>query len=103
MIAIEFLKRASDGKHRIVSSGDLHVMQISEAQAEGKFFVDDQTGLGWALVPWELTTAKDRHREQGFFTRQGSGCNAALHNAACDGESAERRKRLQQNKLTPRG
>ena len=94
MTAIEFLKRAADGKHRIVSSGDLHVMQISEAQANKLFFVDDQTGLGWALVPWELTTAKDRHREEAFFTRQGIGSNAALHNAANDGESAERSKRL---------
>lgn len=77
MTALEFLKRSADGKHRIVSSGDLHVMQISEAQANKLFFVDDETGLGWALVPWELTTAKDRHREEGFFTRQGLG-RAAL-------------------------
>lgn len=69
MTAIEFLKRSADGKHRIVSSGDLHVMQISEAQANKLFFVDDETGLGWALVPWELTTAKDRSREEGFFIR----------------------------------
>lgn len=69
MTAIEFLKRAADGKHRIVSSGDLHVMQISEAQANKLFFVDDETGLGWALVPWELTTAKDRNREEEYFTR----------------------------------
>jgi len=92
MTALEFLKRAADGKHRIVSSGDLHVMQISEAQANKLFFVDDQTGLGWALVPWELTTAKDRHRESGFFTKGGSGWNAHLHNEACDSESAERKK-----------
>jgi len=69
MTALEFLKRGSDGKHRIVSSGDLHVMQISEAQAEGKFFVDDETGLGWALVPWELTTSKDRMREEKYFAK----------------------------------
>lgn len=94
MTALEFLKRAADGKHRIVSSGDLHVMQISEAQANKLFFVDDQTGLGWALVPWELTTAKDRHREAGFFTRGGSGWNTQLHNEACDSEIAEQRKRL---------
>ena len=60
MTALEFLKRAADGKHRIVSSGDLHVMQISEAQANKLFFVDDQTGLGWALVPWELTIVNAR-------------------------------------------
>ena len=93
MTAIEFLRRSADGKHRIVSSGDLHVMQISEAQANKLFFVDEQTGLGWALVPWELTTAKDRHREQGFFTRQGSGDNSRLNNEACDSESQARRER----------
>jgi hypothetical protein len=76
MTALEFLRRAAEGNHRIVSSGDLHEMQISEAQANKLFFVDDQTGLGWALVPWELTTAKDRHREEGFFTRQGLGKTA---------------------------
>ncbi len=94
MTALEFLKRAADGKHRIVSSGDLHAMQISEAQAEKKFFVDEETGLGWALVPWELTTAKDRHREEDFFSRKEIACNAALHSAANDSESAERSKRL---------
>ena len=93
MTAIEFLRRSADGKHRIVSSGDLHVMQISEAQANKLFFVDEQTGLGWALVPWELTTAKDRHREAGFFTKVGSGWNAHLHNEACDSESQARRER----------
>lgn len=71
MTAIEFLKRAADGKHRIVSSGDLHMMQISEAQSEKKFFVDEETGLGFALLPWDLTTAKDRTREYEFFKKNG--------------------------------
>lgn len=62
MTAIDFLKRAADGKHRIVSSGDLDVFQISEARANDLFFVDDSSGLGWALLPWDLTTAKDQSR-----------------------------------------
>lgn len=71
MTAIEFLKRASDGKHRIVSSGDLLPIQISMAQADKKFFVDEETGLGWALLEWELTTPKDRKREQSYFAANG--------------------------------
>ena len=70
MTALEFLRRAAEGNHRIVSSGDLHEMQISEAQANNLFFVDDETGLGWALVPWELTTEKDRNREEDYFKRR---------------------------------
>lgn len=62
--ALEFLRRAADGKHRIVSSGDLHEMQIAEARADGRFYVEPGGGLGWALLPWELTTAKDKARER---------------------------------------
>lgn len=67
MEAIEFLRRSADGKHRIVASGDLCSMAISEAQARGTFFIDEETGLGWALLPWELTTDKDRKREETFL------------------------------------
>lgn len=63
MTALEFLRQCSYGEHRIVSSGDLTPHQISEAQAKGLFFVDENTGMGWALVPWRLTTIKDRERE----------------------------------------
>jgi hypothetical protein len=65
MNAIEFLKR-SDG-HRVVSTGDLNEYQIAEALRENKMFVDSYTGLGWVLLPWELTTDKDRDRERKFF------------------------------------
>lgn len=63
--AIEFLKRASIGQGRIVSSGDLCELQIAEAKALDRFFVDEDTGLGWAILPWDLTTDKDneRHKE----------------------------------------
>lgn len=62
--ALEFLKRAgTDG--RIVSSGDLTTLQIAEAQACKRFYVEPGGGLGWALMPWEVATLKDvtRHAE----------------------------------------
>ena len=73
MTAMEFLKKSSYGKHRIVSSGDLNQWQISEAQVNKLFFVDEESGLGWALVPWELTTQKDRQREEAYFKEHGRG------------------------------
>jgi hypothetical protein len=68
--ALEFLKRACDGKHRIVSSGDLTTIQIAEFQAAKLFYVEPGGGMGWALVPWELTTPKDRQREELYFKRK---------------------------------
>jgi len=62
--ALEFLKSA---KGRIVSSGDLTIHQIAECRVHGRFFVDEETGLGWADVPWDLTTMKDRKRETEYF------------------------------------
>ena len=62
--AAEFLRHS---KGRIVSSGDLTDFQIAEFRAKGAFFVDDETGLGWADVPWDLTTEKDRAREKAYF------------------------------------
>jgi hypothetical protein len=55
------LRAATEG--RIVSSGDLTAFQISQAQADKRFWVDPQTGLGFAIVPWSMTTEKDRRRE----------------------------------------
>lgn len=64
--ALEFLKRAGkDG--RIVSSGDLTTIQIATFQAADWFFVDPDTGYGWAIVPWDLSTPKDRKREEEYF------------------------------------
>lgn len=70
--ALEFLKRAAYGKHRIVSSGDLTTLQIAEAQACDRFFVDTDTGLGWALLPWELSAQKDKMREAGVWRDAGT-------------------------------
>jgi len=62
--AIEFLKRAADGKHRIVCTGDLNDFQIAEARVENRMYVEPGGGLGWVLLPWELSTRKDKEREQ---------------------------------------
>lgn len=58
-----FLRQCAENGGRIVSSGDLTEMQISEAQANDRFYVDEETGLGWAILPWDLTTEKDLARE----------------------------------------
>lgn len=47
---------------RFVSSGDLTVLQIAEAQACHRFYVDEATALGWAAMPWYLNTEKDEER-----------------------------------------
>ena len=64
--AEEFLKQAITLGGRIVSSGDLNRFQISEAQALGRWWVNDE-GFGFAILPWILTTDKDRERERAFF------------------------------------
>lgn len=60
---LSFLRRSTTGKFRIVSSGDLTALQIAEAQAEGRFYVEPGGGLGWALVPWDIATGRDAIRE----------------------------------------
>lgn len=70
MTADEMFKLARDGKGRIVSSGDLCVEAISEAQACKRFYVDED-GFGFAYLPWELTTDKDRDREKSFSETNG--------------------------------
>lgn len=67
MTAIEFLRKCATNEFRIVSSGDLNHWQIAEAQRRHLFFVDEETALGWALLPWDLTTDKDRKREQDYL------------------------------------
>lgn len=60
--ALEFLKKFVDG-HRIVSTGDLTDLQISNAKVEGRMYVEPDGGLGWVTLPWDLSTPKDKHRE----------------------------------------
>lgn len=70
MTADEMFELARDGNGRIVSSGDLCVEAISEAQACKRFYVDED-GFGFAYLPWELTTDKDREREKSFSETNG--------------------------------
>lgn len=65
--AEQFLNRSARMNARVVSSGDLSIHQIAEAQANRLFWVDEKTNLGWAILPFELTTTKDRHREADYF------------------------------------
>jgi hypothetical protein len=81
--AIEFLKRSSDGKHRVVSTGELNIYQIAEAQRDGKMFVDQKTGLGWVLLPWECTTDKDRNREEQYLISRD--CPQVVQYNKCNG------------------
>lgn len=68
---LRFLKRCSEG-YRIVSSGDLSEWQIAEAQARKLFYIEPGGGLGWALLPWSLTTANDEQRTRGKIENQAS-------------------------------
>lgn len=49
MTAIKFLKLMPDDSI-IVSSDQLTVMQIAMAKADNRFFIDEETLLGWAIV-----------------------------------------------------
>jgi len=64
--AESFLKSCLlDTRGRIVSASDLTVHQICEAQVYKRWFVTDD-GLGFAVLPWNLTTDMDRAREHGW-------------------------------------
>lgn len=63
--ADEFLTRCSTQHGRIVRTGDLLREQIVEAQADGRMYVNDD-GIGFVLLPWDLTTQLDRARERLF-------------------------------------
>lgn len=58
------------GQGRIVSTADLNEFQIAEASSNGTLFID-QDGFGFVMLPWQLTTKKDRERERAFFTERG--------------------------------
>lgn len=59
----ELLEVCTSGKGRIVCSGDLTEGQIVEARKHGCFYANE-AGLGFAFLPWELSTKKDAAREQ---------------------------------------
>jgi len=58
----KLLEMARNGEGRIVCTGDLKHYQISEAQAHNRFHATDDM-FGWVLLPWSLTTDKDKERE----------------------------------------
>ncbi len=58
------------GQGRIVSTSDLNEFQIAEAMSNGTHFTDED-GFGFVMLPWSLTTKKDRERERAFFTERG--------------------------------
>jgi len=51
------------GHGRIVCTGDLTEFQIAEARMEKRMYVDP-SGIGYVLLPWSLSTAKDKARER---------------------------------------
>jgi hypothetical protein len=59
---LDFLKRAGN-EGRIISSNDLTELQMCEARTTGRWYVDPDTGYGWAILPWDLRTKKDAERE----------------------------------------
>ena len=61
--ALAFIKKFVDG-YRIVSTGDLTDFQISNAQVEDRMYVEPNGGLGWVALTWDLTTLKDKQREE---------------------------------------
>lgn len=60
MTAIEFLRRAALENARIVSTGDLHSIVISEAMANDNMFIDPETGLGFVILSWDLSICERR-------------------------------------------
>ena len=74
--AAEFFLRAVGIGGRVVSSNDLNEWQISEARVKGLFWISEE-GFGWAILPWELTTDRDRNRERSFFAKNVGGFDDA--------------------------
>ena len=64
-----FIKRFVGLGYRLVSTGDLTELQISEAKKEDRFFVDSDN-LGYVALPWDLTTEKDEKRFSNKLKRQ---------------------------------
>lgn len=66
--ANQLLELAAKIGARIVSSNDLDEFQIAESRQLGRFFVDENS-CGWAVLPWSLTTSRDRDREREYFSQ----------------------------------
>ncbi len=66
-----FMRRAASENSRIVSTNDLLDIQIAQARQDGRMLVL-QDGLGFVLLPFEISTPKDKSRETSLL-RQGDG------------------------------
>lgn len=64
------LNAAADGGGRIVSSNDLLPEQIQQAREQDRLAVSSD-GLGWVLLPWHLSTEKDKQRETKLLQTAG--------------------------------
>lgn len=69
--AEEFLHKAAASNGRIVGTGDLLPLQVAEAREEDMIFILPD-GQGFAIVPWDISTPKDRQREMRFFNAPGA-------------------------------
>lgn len=58
--ALDFLRRATNGEGRVVSFKDLAPAEQSQAQREGRVFIEPAQRQGWAIVPWGVTLAKEQ-------------------------------------------
>lgn len=54
----ELLSMCASGDGRIVSTGELTELQIADARANNRMFVDSD-GLGYVLLPWGCYCRKD--------------------------------------------
>lgn len=68
----ELAARVALGDGRIVCTGDLTEMQIVEARRENRMYVDPD-GIGYVLLPWSLSTRKDKEREARLQSNAAGG------------------------------
>lgn len=64
-MAEKFLMELAKTGGRIVCTGDLLDLQILEARVDKRIYVE-QSGIGFVILPWELSTQKDKARELKF-------------------------------------
>ena len=68
---LQFIRRLANEDGRIVSTKALTPLQIAEANAAGRLWVDPATACGFVFLEWDLTTQQDRAREMAYASRNG--------------------------------
>jgi len=64
MITLEdMLNAAAMCEGRIVATGDLTEMQITEARTDKRMYVD-KDGIGFVFLPWKIETKRDLERQR---------------------------------------